>query len=437
VVRGAWTYYGAAEGLPGTIHDVSADEAGNVYVAGGDGLYAKRRSDRRFLRFDADNAGLTRNCNDPPPPGQQVPPKPFFLCPVISVAGAAPGKAIVGLEGLGVEHDVGVSWVLASGGADVVAFDAERGTLGRTRHVHIASPPGVVCGVDEGVSYPDTCSDPTDNWWLNGRRLLRQVFRIVVNHDASSAMYGDAWMGGNHGTFSVLLANAAARGWTDRTAGLGPDIADAKDVWEHHHPSFVSSTGLLLIGEGWALSIDPRTGFPWGSNGVRTAYVAGYGADLSATPKWWMDPWNPVTGFIDLWPDAGDEWLGPTNDHVRSMSHCPDGTLWIASSTHGLARIDPGGAITTPALPAGEGPGVSAIACDPSDHSVWIGLEAGGVGRLRGATFEPVQIPGVPAFAGHRVASIQVDRWSSPRTVYFAFAPTKDAGGGIGSYDGP
>ncbi len=229
----------------------------------------------------------------------------------------------------------------------------------------------------------------------------------------------------------------------DRTAPWGPTFADARDVWEHLHPSFVSSTGLLLIGEAWALSIDPRTGIPWGSNGVRTAHVGGYGADLSGIPDWWMEPWTPAVAFYDLWRDSGDEWLGPTNDRVRSMSHCADGTLWIGSTTHGLARIAPDGQVSYPSLPADAGPGVSAVACDPSDGSVWIGLERGGVTRLRAGAFEPVDAAGLPAFARQRVASIRIDRWTTPRVAYFAFGPTRDtnggivAGGGVAAYDGP
>jgi hypothetical protein len=280
-----------------------------------------------------------------------------------------------------------------------------------------------------------TCSNPADYWWNYGRRLLRQVNRIVVNHDPSSGMYGDAWFGGNHGTFAVLLANARARGWTDRTAGWTPsEWADAKDVWEHMHPAITTPAGAFIGVAGYALSLDPRNGTPWGSNGIRVAYVIGYGADLSGKNWWDIGPGTP-TGWITLW--------SPYDDNVRSVSHCPDGTLWIASTTHGLARIDPAGAISYPPLPdPSTNVGASAIACDPSDGSIWIGLVQGGVVRLNGSTFEAMDPAGAPAFAHQPVGSIQIDVWSSPRIVYFAFAPTLDgtgaivAGGGVGSYAG-
>ena len=445
-VIGHWTYYGSAQALSADVRDVSADEGGNVYVAGGDALYAKRKGDPWFLRLDGVNAGLTRNCNDPTYMKTDNPPTPYQLCPVISVAGAAPGKVMVGLEGFGIEAEQGgAEWAIETGGLDVVEFDGT--TAKRDRHVFVASPPHVVCGTN-GESFVTAC-DPNDPWWNNGRRLFRQVMRVVVNHDRSSPMYGDTWMGGNHATFAVLLANAQARGYVDRSIGLPPPWTDSRDTWEHLHPAIYGILGEFLVGETHALSIDPRNGQVWGSNGIRTAYVTVYGPDLS-NPQWWMGPiffdpsgaTSPVP-YYDLWPDQGDPWSGPTNDHVQSISHCPDGTLWIGSLTHGLARIDPGGGVSFPADPL-VGSAVSAVACDPADSSIWIGLASGGLVRLKDGAVARVSVAGAPAFAGQPIASIQVDRWSGgSRVLYFAFGASKDAsgrvvaGGGVASYDGP
>ncbi len=452
-VIGHWTYYGSSQALSADVRDVSADEGGNVYVAGGDALYAKKKGDPYFLRFDAANAGLTENCNDPAQMKSDAPTTPFRLCPVISVAGAAPGKVFVGLEGFGIEAEQGGAfWAIQSGGADVVAFDAATGGASRSRHVFIASPPHVVCGTN-GESFVATC-DPNDLWWQNGRRLFRQVMRIVVNHDRSSAMYGDAWMGGNHATFAALLNNAASRGYADRTAGLGPQWADAKDTWEHLHPAIYGIMGEFLVGETHALSIDPRSGQVWGSNGIRTAYVTTYGPSLS-DPQWWMGPnfFDPtavntadrVRPYYDLWPDSGDPWSGPTNDWVHSVSHCPDGSLWAGSLTHGLARIDSSGAVSFVSLPdPALANGVETVACNPSDASLWVGPVAGGLLRYKDGAFSRVDVAGAPGFAGQQVQSIQVDRWSSStRVLYFAFGAAKDdaghvlRGGGVAAYDGP
>jgi hypothetical protein len=448
--RGAWTYYGVEQGLSGDVQDVSADEGGNVYVAGGDALYAKRRRDATFLRFDSDNAGLTKNCNDASELQNPSPPKPSYQCRVLSVAGASPGKAIIGFEGFGYLPDA-YPWATAAGGADVVTFDPDRGTAARARHVFLASPPQVVCGVGENRAAPGyVCPDPSDKWWTGGRRMFNRVRRVVVNHDRASPMYGDAWLSGEHATFAALLENAAARGLWDRTAAWGPEWADAKDVWEHHHPVIHADNGWFLNNESWGLSIDPRDGTVWGSNGFRTAYLVGYGGDLSFD-LWGMLPHKPGaedSEGIDVWPDpaTGDaaRFVGATMDEVRSLSHCPDGTLWVGSPLHGLARIAPDTHVVT-LVPAPEiGDTVTAVACDPSDGSVWIAPTGGGVARLRGGVVERVDTSGLPDFANHLVQSIQIDRWSSPRIVYFAFtAGTDDVTGrvtrpgGVGAYDGP
>ena len=261
------------------------------------------------------------------------------------------------------------------------------------------------------------------------------------------------------------VANAEARGLFDRSAGWGPEWADAKDVWEHDHP--VMSGPLpgqsFVNGEGWALSIAPD-GTPWGSNEYRTTYIGGY-PDLSllnnpGSPTQNSDFWmGGAPNYIDLWPDpmvpdptdpTGKtmtmDYLTGQADDVRSMSHCPDGSLWIGSLTHGLARIPPGGG--TPSyvsLPdASLQNSVSAVACDPSDGSVWMGLgQAGGIMRYRNGQFERVDTTGLPAFATHPPQSIQIDRWSNPRIVYFAFMPYHDnsgaitLGGGVAAYAGP
>ena len=63
--------------------------------------------------------------------------------------------------------------------------------------------------------------------------------------------------------------------------------------------------------------------------------------------------------------------------------------------------------------------------------------------RLRGGSFERLDLEGLPSFTQHPVQSIQIDRWSATRTVYFAFPPITDgegriqAGGGVGAYAGP
>jgi hypothetical protein len=128
-------------------------------------------------------------------------------------------------------------------------------------------------------------------------------------------------------------------------------------------------------------------------------------------------------------------------DAVSSLSFCGDGTLWIASSLHGLARRGADGSMSYLSLPSGLGNSATAVACDPRDGSVWVGFGWGGFGRLKGGRWQlPHELLGdaAPAFTRNPVRSIQIDRWSPARTVYFAHVrSSKGAAGGVTAYHGP
>jgi hypothetical protein len=438
-VSGDFTFHGVPQGMSRDVWDVSADEAGNVYVAGGDALHAKRRGEAGFRRFDPAAVGLTRNCDE----GGTV------TCPLVSVAGGAPGVAIVGLQGIGTDGDDDPDWQLDSGGADVLAFDGE--TLRRTRHVHVAGPPQQFC-----MDYsPGPCS-LGDATWEKGRRKVRQILRMAVNHDPSTIQYGDVWLAGTHGTLSLLVANADQRGWVDETLRF-PGTEDRRHVWEHDHPALSAPATIggtkvwaFLAGTSTAIAIDPTTGDPWAANEVRLTSKRGYGRvrDGWNAPMW--PPWLPtdeIGSFLDVWPDPKPavmdfttyDALDPAHlDAVTSLSFCDDGTLWIASALHGLARRRPDGSISYVSLPAGLGDNASAVACDPADGSVWVGFGWGGFGRWNGGWWTMQGGAGTPSFASQApVRNIQIDRWTSPRVVYVAHAASRLGPGGVTVYDGP
>jgi hypothetical protein len=447
IVSGAFTFYGAEQGLSPDVWDVSADEGGNVYVAAGDAVFAKRRGDPDFIRFDPAAAGLTTNCDE----GGTV------ACPIVSVAGAAPGVAIIGLKGVGTDGDLDPEWQLDSGGADVLAFDGA--TLTRTRHVQVAGVPHKSCE-DDGD--PPCALD--DQTYAKGRRKVRQVLGLAVNHDTGAVQYGDVWMTGSHGTFSVLLANAEARGWVDLTPQF-PGTEDRRYVWEHDHPApylpatirGVKQWALLTGDDNTAIAIDPTTGDPWASNLVRTATKRGYARNEDGSSRtsggWYAAMWPPYIGtdqigsYMDVWPDPRPEPLTLESfdaldpaymDAIRSLSFCDDGTLWMASALHGLARRAPDGTLSFVSLPTGFGNNASAVACDPSDGSVWVGFGWGGFGRYKDGGWSLVDVQRSPPFAYQSpVRNIQIDRWASPRVVYFAHVASRLGPGGVTAYAGP
>jgi hypothetical protein len=169
LVRGDYAFYGTEQGLSPTIWDVTADEGGNVYVAGGDAVFAKRRDDRDFRRFDAANAGLTENCHAEAYIANPSPPDPASMCPVVSVGGMDAGRAAVGFQGVGTDGDFpqNADWAIESGGADIVTFDGER--LARERHVLIAGWPLQFCD-DYGVPGKNRGPCEGDRTWTHGRR---------------------------------------------------------------------------------------------------------------------------------------------------------------------------------------------------------------------------------------------------------------------------
>ena len=181
-------------------------------------------------------------------------------------------------------------------------------------------------------------------------------------------MYGDVWLGGNHAVFSVLLANAAARGYPDKTAaydGIRWALQHRLRRLERREGRMgacaprcrlAGQTNLFIDGEGYALSIDWRNGMVWGSTSSgpptspatdRTSRTTNGGLgplDASVVndqPSWYVDVWpDPKTLTDAADPNFVLRFTATTRDDVRSMSHCPDGSLWVGSTTHGLARID-------------------------------------------------------------------------------------------------
>jgi hypothetical protein len=438
VTIGAFAFYGEGQGLSPTVYDVSADEGGNVYVAAGDAVFVKARDAQDFQRVSPEDAGLTANCHPPDQIANPDPPDPPVTCPIISVSGAAPGKAVLGFQGVGTDYDYDAPWALDSGGADLVSWDGA--ALHRDRHVLLASPPGVICEHWR----PGTNNTVCDEWWIDspwrsGRKKMRQVKRIVVNHDRRhSISYGDVLLGATHGSLGILVAHPETRGWLNYTKG---DVAweETRGVWEHEHPANSWSDGRFLTGESTGLALDPIDGVPWFSNQYRTASLPGYAS--MRRPSWngWWGEMSPARPFLAFWEPEGHPDDAARRDGVSGLSFCDDGTLWVASANHGIGRLRRDGSFLAVDLPAGTGNSASAIACDPSDRSVWVGFGWGGFGRWNGAWDSAFFVPrDAPGFAWNPVRSIQIDRWTPPRAVYLAHEQSAKFGpGGVTAYTGP
>ena len=87
-------------------------------------------------------------------------------------------------------------------------------------------------------------------------------------------------------------------------------------------------------------------------------------------------------------------------------------------------------------LPEGWGNSVWSLACD-GDGSVWVGFGYGNIGRLTAAGWAFVPDGIAPRFVQNTVRSISIDRWATPRIVYFAHLPGAGRAGGVTAYAGP
>ena len=317
VQAGAFTHYLLANGLPAYtkdeggivsgILDVSGDEAGNIWVAGGDGLYLLRKGENGFEKFTAED-GLQDYT-------------------ILSVAGLGPDEAMVGYQGVfGGMEDNDPEEMLKSGGADRVSVSG--GTLSATHYV-IGTPPG--------TGFP------------NGRYKIRSVFTIRAVYDGPYA--GDIWFGGNHG---VGMWNAAEGAIIEYryVAIEGPTFMagdhfgiafDAVgDVWiggAHR----VGKLQYATNGGDFFAPIDPVLDvWPDADDVNRTDdHVRALAVDTSG--KVWIGSltnglasYDPAAGTCAFYTEAD----GLPGTAIASVAADPDGSIWVGTHT-GLGRLDP------------------------------------------------------------------------------------------------
>jgi hypothetical protein len=393
---------------------------------------------------------------------------------VISVAGAWAGTVFVGYQGKpGCENawiadvypEAPARWgdpaVYKSGDADRVSLNGSGITVA---HYDIFSGPNIVPNEPQG------------------REKLCSIYRVVWNQSRN-----EVWFGGNHG-FAVGRADATTNPGCDGEPGCSP-------VWEHSHPAISGCNVDYDLGSGWCpsgstawltdgyygVAVDPSNFDMWmgGANRTTKFHSATGGdywkaqSDTEGTPG----PCTGVSGTCDrwdLWPDNVPEW-DPTHgvifvspwmrsisghdfaldDNVSSIAALPDGTAWVGSYGHGLIHINSGGGRIEDATGLLPSRFVSAVAIDPFDGSIWVGLNwVLGLSRLFGAHSGNTvwgDASGTNAPKEGRVwssiANIQPSGSGSSRRMVVSFRPftakdpaTKqliDYAGAVGVYSGP
>lgn len=423
-----WTFLGHDAGVPSEVFGITADEGGNLWVAGGEeGLFLLRPGAARFERFTM--ADGLRPYGYLPDGGA---PEGEKYLKVLSVAGGPAGTVFVGYSGKPPQDgqrdcESNAYRPAEEGGGDLSIYksgDADKVTLTadglQVVHYDIFSGPNVVA---------------TEQ---HGREKLCNILRIAYDPKTKSV-----WFGGNHGF-----------AWGDATFEGAPGCNGQNDcagVLEHVHPAICAKVGdgeVVLTDAYYGVAVDPHSGDVW-VGGANRATRFRYGSleqdwfKAQFETEWGDEPWSR----IDVWPDLVSEPVCPTeaerrDDAISSMAAMPDGTAWVGSFTWGLARLDAQGQVLGYVDEALITPHVAALATDTLDGSLWVGHRwGGGISRIKDGVV--LQYAASALGAEHvlrPVEDIQVDRSNAVRRILVAFGSHPQGDGGttglIGIYEG-
>ncbi len=435
------------EGGPQKVYGATADEAGNIWVAGGEeGLFLLRPGATSFQHFTLADGLRPYGYM----PDGTTPPGPKYL-KAISVAGGPGGTVFVGYEGLPGSVSCEVNWDMPnpdpasykSGDADKVTLQ-EDGTL-QVVHYDIFSGPGVVA------------AEP------RGRERLCNILRIAYDGRTHSV-----WFGGNHGFArgdSTFEGNPACNGQLSCSGltehvhpGLNAYVYSNRSEDEQLYPNEPARwrvKGALLTDAYYGVAVDP-SGDAWfgGSDrSTRFRYVSSTG-NMDAPNYWQAQVMTEDKGYawnrFDIWPDAVTEPVMSrpeqrTADTVSAIAVASDGTVWVGSFARGLAQLAPDGTVLrrlSTELVDHRGL-VSSVGADPLDGSIWAGASwGGGLSRVRGNT---VAHYGTGVFGTDlsmsRISDVQADRSGTRRRMLVSFMgyqlnATQWVAGTLGIYTG-
>jgi len=447
-----WQFYGPQQGGPASVFGVTSDLAGNIWVAGGEeGLFLLKPGSSMYQRYTmADGLrpyGYMPDGSDPP--GDKY-------LKVISVSGGPANTVFVGYQGkppaagqLNCEY----SWygpdfppplqqprdpsIYKSGDADRVMLQADDRIS--VVHYDIFTGPGIIA--DE----------------MDGREKICDILRIVYDPITQSV-----WFGGNHGF-----------AWGDANYPGDPTCngqLQCSGVREHSHPAINAygdesrSSVILLTGDYYGVSVD-SVGDVWFGGAARSTKFgyATYGRDFF-TAGYHVEAAQFVDNRLDIWPDCKYRDGGVVDycvsepaypipservdDWVSDMAAMPgpDGGVWISSfnfydppRTTGLAHYVPGRPTEYFQDPLTVNPrgNVAGLERDPQDDSLWIGYMYGGLARLRGGQYVPLdyQVLGWDLTQG-TVPDIQSDNFGGQRRILVGFHGGAGRPGAIGIYTG-
>ena len=444
-----WHIFTSADGLPANVMGASADEAGNLWVAGGSsGVFVSTGG--RFRQFTLADGLHPYGYMPDGSPADRNPS--LDATPAISISGGPGSSAFVGYAGkpgcedewdrLQDNHAATDPSIYKSGDADKVVLNGGGISVA---HYDIFSGPNVV---------------PNEK---AGREKLCSVYRILWQRGTDYV-----WFGANHG-FALGVA-----GFTGNPTCNG--IPGRCGVYEHVHPAVNEVHGWFITDLYYGIAVDTIPHFDkagtaffdvWFGGFARTTrfrfgeelgnywaaqprtelYTSHGGGDIANDPAAQAAYWNRM----DIWPDPIGERRDPAHgdwretdpdfknpadwvfDNVTGIAAMKGGDAWIGSWTNGMRHVDHDGKFLGDAPPSLPSKSIGAIVRDPSDESIWIGYRDPGMGVSRLMADGSLRQYGPGALGGHagsRVWDIQVQP-GTPRRIIVTFRE-----GAVGVYSG-
>ncbi len=344
-----------SQGLGGPVIDASPDEAGNIWAVAPDALYIRRAGAGAFRRYtNAD--GL------------------HIWSVITAVAGGAGDEGWVGLQGHETDYPE--------------ADPQDLKEAGKAEHVWLNGNDSI-----RTLHYANMHNDGDAAHWET-----RTAERLLYVHTGPAA--GHLFMGGNHGIVHIF-----------------------NDTWgDHVHVElYVEPENVMSFGLWFGLAVDPGSGDLW-TCGKTACGLEAWNAD----PHQWAVAGHYIYAFSVWSNDHGlQEPSGYREDQVGTAL-TSDGTAWFLSKAYGLASWKPNGYHyeQVRAVPvAGLGLPIDVVA-DP-DGTLWV-ADSSHLIRYNPQN-NTTSTLGLPSGDLRR---LYVDTRVNPRAVYVS------TGGGLAIYRG-
>ncbi len=353
-----WKFLTTSDGLPANdVQDVSRDEDGNLWVAGGRaGVFVLKSTATAFQRFSLAD-GL--HPYGYMPDGSPADRNPYLNA--ISVAGGTRGIAFIGYRGR-LDASDGIA-PGQPGCEDEWDYDYNRGaptdpSIYKSGDADKVSLVGNSISVAHYDIFSGTNVVPNE---LRGREKVCTIYRVVYEHGTNNV-----WFGGNHG-FAWGRADFAG----DPTCA---GQLSCTGTFEHVHPAVSGSRGEILTDNYFGVSLDPLAPHDVWFGGLIRSTRFKYGT----TGSYWRAQTateDDASNKLDIWPDRVPDNLAKedrVDDAISGLAALANGEVWFGSQEKGLRVTNRSGGLIRDLTPQLLDKHLGAVAADPLDGSVWV-----------------------------------------------------------------